>query len=52
MRTTGRFGALAGALLAGIAPEPLIALADTATEMHAVKHRFTDGRKALIGVDC
>ncbi len=33
------------------APEALLSLADTVTEMTAQKHPFTTGRKAVIGVD-
>lgn len=33
------------------APEPILAAADLVTDMQAVKHPFTEGRKALIGID-
>lgn len=33
------------------APEALLAVADLITDMQAVKHPFTEGRKALIGID-
>lgn len=33
------------------APEALLALADLVTDMQAVKHPFTEGRKAVVGID-
>jgi cob(I)alamin adenosyltransferase len=33
------------------APEPLLELADTVTEMRKLKHPFDQGRKAQVGVD-
>jgi ATP:corrinoid adenosyltransferase len=33
------------------APEALLGVADLITDMQAVKHPFTEGRKALMGID-
>jgi cob(I)alamin adenosyltransferase len=33
------------------APQALLSLADVVTEMVAVKHPFTEGRKAVLGID-
>jgi cob(I)alamin adenosyltransferase len=33
------------------APEALLAIADLVTDMQPVKHPFTEGRKAVVGID-
>jgi cob(I)alamin adenosyltransferase len=33
------------------APDALLAAADLVTEMQAIKHPFTEGRMAMLGID-